>query len=120
MCHDGCKLGSLTHTGGLAIDPPWEFPVPPESQAVSCVHVVTEGRAILWAARQSTPAGAEDWTFHCGAARHTTGDTRRVHVAHLMRAAPSLRDIRDLPLDHEAWRADPDSAWEVAALDKAG
>lgn len=41
---------------------------------------------------------------------------RVVHLAHLVRSAPSLRRIADLALDEEAWRDDPDSPWKRAEL----
>lgn len=104
----------VVHTGGLAPDPTWDFPVPPDHRTFSCTHVVDEGQAVLWAARQPDAARGEDWSIHCGASGHLTDDLRVVHLAHLVRSAPSLRDISHLALDGEAWRADPDSAWETA------
>jgi hypothetical protein len=106
----------IAHTGGLAVDPPWDFPVPPDRAAFSCTHVVDDGEPVLWAARQSDEARGEDWSIHCGAGGHATDDMRLVHLAHLVRAAPSLRRISDLGLDEEAWRADTDSDWQRAPL----
>jgi hypothetical protein len=106
----------IAHTGGLATDPTWDFPVPPDHRAFSCSHVVDHGEAVLWAARQSGQARGEDWSIHCGASSHATDDMRVVHLAHLVRSAPSLRQISDLGLDEEAWRDDPDSLWETAGL----
>jgi len=106
----------IEHTGGLATDPPWDFPVPPDHRAFSCTHVVDEGEAVLWAARQSDEARGEDWSIHCGADGHATDDLRVVHLAHLVRSAPSLRSISNLGLDEQAWRTGPDAAWETGAL----
>jgi hypothetical protein len=106
----------VEHLGGLATDPPWDFPVPPDQRAFSCTHVVDDGEAVLWAARESDETRGEDWSIHCGASGHATDDMRIVHLAHLVRSAPSLRQITDLGLDEEAWRADPDSAWETGSL----
>jgi hypothetical protein len=39
-----------------------------------------------------------------------------VHLAHLVRSAPSLRAISDLGLDEVAERPDVDSPWVTASL----
>jgi hypothetical protein len=106
----------IEHTGGLAADPTWDFPVPPEQRVFSCTHVVDDGEAVLWAARERDAERGEDWSIHCGAAGHATDEMRLVHLAHLVRSAPSLRQISDLGLNVEAWRSDPDSGWEAASL----
>ena len=106
----------ITHTGGLAPDPAWNFPVPPDHRAFSCTHVVDDGEAVLWAARESDEERGEDWSIHCGASGHETDDMRVVHLAHLVRSAPSLGELSNLGLDEEALRTDPDSAWTVARL----
>lgn len=104
------------HIDGLAIDPTWDFPVPPDHRVFSCTHVVDEGEAVLWAARQRNEEGGEDWSVHCGASGHKTDEIRVVHLAHLVRSAPSLRRVSDLGVDEEAWRTDVDSAWETAKI----
>lgn len=106
----------IEHIGGLATDPAWDFPAPPEQSVFSCTHVVDDGEAVLWAARERDAERGEDWSIHCGAGGHATNDMRIVHLAHLVRSAPSLRQISDLGLDAEAWRNDPDSHWERAPL----
>lgn len=106
----------ITHTGGLAADPAWHFPVAPDHRAFSCTHVVDDGEAVLWAARESDVTRGEDWSIHCGAEGHETDDMRVVHLAHLVRSAPSLRELSNLGVDEEALRADPDSPWATAAL----
>lgn len=71
---------------------------------------------VTWsAARESDEARGEDWSIHCGADRHDTSDLRVVHLAHLVRAAPSLRDISNLGIDQEAMRTGPDSEWAPAS-----
>lgn len=104
----------IDHTGGLAADPAWDFPVPPDRMVFSCTHVVDDGHAVLRAARQSDRTRGEDWSIHCGALGHETDDMRLVHLAHLVRSAPSLRRISHLEIDAEALRADPDSPWVTA------
>lgn len=106
----------IEHTGGLATDPTWDFPIPPEQRVFSCTHVVDDGEAVLWAARERDAERGEDWSIHCGATGHATDDMRIVHLAHLVRSSPSLRQISDLGLDVEAWRTDPDADWETAPL----
>lgn len=106
----------IEHTGALASDPEWDFPVPPDYRVLSCTHVVDDGEAVLWAARQPDHDRGEDWSIHCGALGHATDDIRVVHFAHLVRSAPSLRDLSGLGLDEEALRADVDSPWAIAPL----
>ena len=106
----------LDHRGGLAVDPVWLFPVAPDERAFSCTHVVDRGDAVLWAARQSGGSRREDWSIHCGAADHTVDEMRLVHLAHLVRSAPSLREISGLGLDQEAFRPDVDSPWTTAPI----
>jgi hypothetical protein len=106
----------IEHRGGLAVDPEWTFPVPPDTRAFSCTHVVDDGEAVLWLARQSDPERGEDWSIHCGAEGHATDDMRVVHVAHLVRSAPSLRELSGIGLDTEAFREDVDSPWTTTSL----
>jgi hypothetical protein len=106
----------IVHTGGVGADPEWAFPVPPDQLAFSCTHVVDDGRDILWAARQADEERGEDWSIHCGAFGHDTEDMRVVHLSHLVRAAPSLRDLSGLGLDEEAERPDVDTAWTTTRL----
>ena len=107
---------AISHTGGLAPDPVWDFPVPPDHTAFSCTHVVDDGEAVRWAARESDETRGEDWSVHCGASDHETKEMRIVHLAHLVRSAPSLRALSDLALGQEALRADPDLAWTTRPL----
>lgn len=119
----------IQHTGGLATDPAWDFPVPPEHKAFSCTHVVDDGEAVLWAARESDEARGEDWSVHCGALGHETDDMRMVHLAHLVRSAPSLRQISNLGMRRRYgpiptprgrsrhWRAEhPSSPWTTSPV----
>jgi uncharacterized protein DUF4262 len=101
---------------GLEPDPGWPFPVPPDQPSFSCTHVVDDGRAILWVARESDPERGEDWSLHCGAADHDPSEMRLVHLAHLVRGAPSLRALGGLGLDVEAERASTDDAWVTTRL----
>lgn len=104
--------------GPLAADPPWDFPVPPDDTAFSCEHVVEHGRPVLLVARQSSGFRSEDWTIHCGEA-HYDSQMVSTHIAHLVRGAPSLRDLADLPLEWTAERTDVDSPWITRALDES-
>lgn len=106
----------FTLPAGLEQDPPWPFPVPPDRKAFSCTHVVDDGSAILWMARQSDPERGEDWSLHCGASGHDSSEMRLVHLAHLVRAAPSLRVVSGIGLDCEAERATTDAEWVTSRL----
>jgi hypothetical protein len=106
----------IQHTGGVEADPEWTFPVPPDRLAFSCTHVVDEGQVVLWAAREVDDERGEDWSAHCGGEQHPTDELRAVHLAHLVRAAPSLRELAGLGLDEQAVRVDPDSPWQRSPL----
>lgn len=104
------------HRGGLAADPDWPFPVPSDKQALTCSHVVDRGYGVRWVARELDETRGEDWSVHCGADSHADEDVRAVHLAHLVRAAPSLRHVSDLALDEEAYRPDAFSPWMRSPL----
>jgi hypothetical protein len=103
-------------SGALAHDPPWDFPVPPDAEALTCTHVLEKGHPLLWVARQGDPARGEDWSLHCGAAGHADDEVVVVHLAHLVRAAPGVRAVADLPLGWEAGRSDVDSEWRTSPI----
>lgn len=107
---------AFTPTGALEADPVWDFPVPPDTRAFTCRHVLEEGRPLLLVARESDTTRSEDWTLHCGSPDHETDDAVVVHLAHVVRGAPSVRALADLPLDWEADRDDVDSDWRTRAL----
>lgn len=106
----------IRHTGGVGVDPEWPFPVPPDRLAFSCSHVVDDGRDVLWAARETDDERGEDWTAHCGTHEHDAPDVRLVHLAHLVRSAPSLRELSGLALDQQASRSHVDEAWCTAPV----
>jgi Domain of unknown function (DUF4262) len=104
------------HLGAVQAVPDWSFPVSPDRMAFSCTHVVDDGESILWAARQSDPERGEDWSLHCGAEGHPTEQMRVLHLAHLVRSAPSVQALAGMGLDEEAWRDDVDSVWHTRSL----
>lgn len=106
----------VQHGGGLAADPDWPFPVPPERLAFTCTHVADEGAAVLWVARELDESRGEDWSVHCGVVGHETEDMRVLHLAHLVRAAPGLRAISGLGPGLQAQRTDTDSEWVTSPL----
>lgn len=106
----------MEHAGAIAPDPAWTFPVPADYMVFSCTHVVDDGGAVLWAAREADDTRGEDWSIHCGAARHETDEMRLVHLAHLVRSAPSLIQISGLGMNEEAERPDVDSPWTTFSL----
>lgn len=106
----------IPQVGALAPDPGWPFPVAPDARVLSCSHVVDEGGPVLWVARESDPSRGEDWSLHCGALGHEDDKVAVLHLAHLVRGAPSVRDLAVLPLDWEAERADVDSPWTTQAI----
>lgn len=106
----------IAHAGGVAADPGWVFPVPPDLLAFSCKHVVDEGEGVLYVAREADEKRGEDWSVHCGAQEHDVSDMRLVHLSHLVRAAPSVRELSGLGLDEEATRGSVDALWSKARL----
>lgn len=106
----------IRHQGGVAAVPDWTFPVPADRLAFTCTHVLDDGDAILWVARESDPTRGEDWSLHCGAGHHDLDTSRAVHLAHLVRSAPSVVELAGLGLDEQAWRDDVDAPWQRAPL----
>ena len=96
--------------GAIAPDPPWDFPVPPDALAFTCCHVLEEAHPVLFVARQRSDEHGEDWTLHCGAG-HALDQMTVIHLSHLVRGAPSIRDLSALPLEWVAERSDVDSEW---------
>ncbi|MDT0213811.1 DUF4262 domain-containing protein [Rothia sp. ARF10] len=106
----------VEHRGGLAVDPEWEFPVPPDRLAFTCTHVADEGAAVLWVAREPDESRGEDWSVHCGAGGHSNEEMRVLHLAHLVRSTPSLHALGGLGLGEQAHRASSDDDWSVEPL----
>jgi Domain of unknown function (DUF4262) len=98
--------------GGFAADPPWPLPVPPDTLAFVCTHVEGDGDVIRFVAREPDPDRGEDWTFHCGQ-DHGDGidQITLLHIAHVLRSAPSVREVADLRLGESASRAGDGDAW---------
>lgn len=103
-------------TDGIAPDPEWLFPITPEALVLSCTHVIEGGAPVLWAARKIDKEGEEDWTVHCGGVDHATNEVCASHFTHLVRSAPSLRMISDLPVNFEALRASVDDPWIISEI----
>ncbi len=99
--------------GAVAADPPWPLPVPPDLLTFSCVHVVEEGLPVCFVARESHEDRGEDWTFHC-VSDHGAGSEqiRLLHAAHVVRSAPSVREVADLALGEQARRPSHTAPWE--------
>lgn len=106
----------IVHGGGVAADPGWLLPMPPETMAFSCTHVVDQGHPVLWVARRFDDARGEEWSIHCGDGDHDEDSVRLTHLAHLVRGAPSLRDLAGIPLDHQAERPDVHATWTITPL----
>jgi hypothetical protein len=68
-------------------------------------------------ARNQDAQGAELWDFHCGR-DHGDGIDQLLseHIAHTVRAAPSLRQIADLAVGEYAERDDAFSPWRRGTL----
>jgi hypothetical protein len=99
--------------GAVAVDPAWSFPVPAETLALACTHIVDEGAPVHEVARLHRPGDTEQWQFFCPHTRHDLdAGMHAYHFAHLVRRAPSLVELRDLALGEEARRTACWMPWE--------
>jgi hypothetical protein len=98
----------VERTGPVAVDPDWVMPMPADRLVNACSCIVDEGAPVRVVLRQA----GEQWLFLCGE-QHP--DLRAVltlsHASHVIRSAPSVLGLRDLPLSTEAERADVWSPW---------
>lgn len=99
--------------GLLAPDPLWPLSTPADEMAVACRHVVEQGAVPVHVERYDDD-GAAAWVIACDAG-HGVGLTQFTssHLAHLVRAAPSLAQVDDLPFDAVIERSGPTAPWEV-------
>lgn len=98
-----------TRAGGVAPDPEWVFPVPADHLAVSCTCVVDEGAPVRLVVRDFDTDDGECWQLMCGQQHQDILQAGRLsHLSHLVRNAPSVRELHDLGLDEQAER---ESAW---------
>jgi hypothetical protein len=105
-------------SGALGLDPPWPLPVRPDTTVIVCAHLRQDNDPVRFVARTREPDGVELWQFHCG--RDHGDDMDQLiteHVAHTVRAAPSIRQIADLAIGECAERADAFSPWQRQSLD---
>jgi hypothetical protein len=100
--------------GAVAPDPPWPFPVGPDELVWTCRCINREGASISLVARDLDD-GVEAWQLLC-ASDHTQDlleTVERVHMAHLVRSAPSLYDLVDMLPGERAWRDAPWLPWRT-------
>jgi Domain of unknown function (DUF4262) len=104
-------------SGALGIDPAWPLPTDPDTTVIVCTHMRHENEPIRFVARTHDAEGVERWDFHCGR-DHGDGIDQLLteHVAHTVRAAPSLREIADLAVGEFAERDDAFSPWRRGML----
>lgn len=98
-------------TGALAVEPPWPFALPPEHEVVTCTHVIERGDAVLRVWRGTMVGSGDHWIFDCGDPDHQLDEMALVHLAHLVRGAPGIRQLGDLATGTEARRTDAASRW---------
>lgn len=105
--------------GALAPDPPWPLPIPPEALVITCSHVMDDGEPVLLVSRAYDAERGEEWQILCGGNHRdaSTDEGRLVHAAHLVRGAPSIREVADLGVDETAWRARPGAMWQRRPAD---
>jgi hypothetical protein len=107
-----------SRSGALAMDPVWVMPAPADKLVFSCVHVQEEGATVATVIRERVEKRGEDWQVLCEDQHEnlTRDAVRLVHLSHLVRAAPSLRELSDLALDEQAEREHPWEPWHRSAL----
>lgn len=104
-------------TGALAPDPGWVMPIPADTLVFSCAHL-QEGASVASVIRERDERRGEDWQVLCDGehADLQAADVRLVHLSHLVRAAPSLRELADLKLGECATRSHPWETWRRSAV----
>ena len=101
----------------LAPDPVWPLSTPPDALAVACRHIVDDGAWAAQVERYISP-DEDEWHVTCSDDIHHDIDPwdeeddpssrmTTTHLAHLVRAVPSLATLADLPDAGEAYRLDP-------------
>ncbi|WP_028050785.1 DUF4262 domain-containing protein [Cellulomonas sp. URHD0024] len=106
-----------SRTGPLAPDPDWVMPVPADTMAFSCAHL-EDGATVAHVTRERDDRRGEDWQVLCDGEHSAlpAEDIRLVHLSHLVRAAPSLRELSDLRLDERAERIHPWEPWHRSPI----
>lgn len=99
-------------TGGVAVDPPWPLPARPDDMAAICIHLHQDNEPLRVVGRDQDDDGTEFWSFHCGR-DHGPGVDQLlgVHTGHVVRTAPSIREVADLRVREYAERDDAFSPW---------
>ncbi len=103
--------------GPLGVDPPWSLPATPDTTVIVCTHMRYENEPVRFVARTQNAEGVELWDFHCGR-DHGDGIDQLLteHIAHTVRAAPSLREIADLAIGEYAERDGAFAPWRRGIL----
>ncbi|HEY6794082.1 MAG TPA: hypothetical protein VI248_05320 [Kineosporiaceae bacterium] len=106
-----------SRTGALARDPDWVMPAPADKMVFSCAHL-QDGATVAYVFRERDERRGEDWQVLCDRehAHLPAKDVRLVHLSHLVRAAPSLRELPDLMLGECAIRSHPWEPWRRSAV----
>jgi hypothetical protein len=110
-----------SRTGALARDPDWVMPAPADTLVFSCAHLQA-GATVAHVIRERDDRRGEDWQVLCDGehADLPAEHVRLVHLSHLVRAAPSLRDLSDLTLGESAIRSHPWEPWRRSPVTAAG
>ena len=84
----------------------------PKNLAVfACEHVFS-GSPILFVSHSGG-----DWQFLCGGDHEASAQPRVVGIGHLLDRDPTLTELESLPVDWDAERDTPDSAWRTMSAD---
>lgn len=87
--------------------PPQQKQIDPHQKAYACTHVFEGSKPVTLVSR---PDG--DWCFLCGEEHKDEASSYRVvGIGHIFDKDPSLKELRDLPKDWEAERAQLGGEW---------
>jgi hypothetical protein len=100
-------------TGPLAPYPGWPFPIAPDELAWTCRCINREGAPVSRVVRDQDD-GVEAWQLLCSEDHHEDllDVVERVHMAHLVRSAPSLYELAGLRVGELAWREATWRPWQ--------
>lgn len=86
----------------------WPFTDPANTACIVCRHVVEESQPVRFASHD-----AEDgsWQFLCGAPDHVEEDAKVTGLGTVLRIAPDVREVADLPPGTFAERDDSGRPW---------
>lgn len=92
----------------------WAFDVPADFMVVTTTYVTQDALPILQVIReQDEEDGSDVWQFHCGNGDYDPGVLQLVRLDTILKLAPELRELAQLPVGAIATRAAAGAPWEI-------